>query len=240
MLPSANSLRSLLLHFTIVLTLAGAAFAQKSISVSKTTKDGTDIVTIRYKEPGSKETKELTANVPLTKGTSADDKAEKVKAAINAVGNASVSAAVDATKTNKVNVTGAAGVTIKSANLSGASGEARDAAATMANEDCEFTTTCLGALEFVDGGGDLSTFTIGTARGEVELTLLDYGSVENAMNAALLQLQDFGIDAWMPDDSTIAIFVDRELDREAYFGCTDAGVMQISELSSFTCDGCCD
>ncbi len=239
MLPSVNALRNLLVHATLVLTLAAAAFAQKSISVSSPTKDGTDIVTIRYKEAGSKETKSVTANVPLTKGTSAADKAVKVKEAINGSGDPKVSAAVDATKPNKVNVTGAAGVTIKSVNLSGASGERRDAAASMANVDCVFTTQCVGAQESFDGDGDPSTFTIGTARGEVEVTLLDYGSVEEAMYAALLQLQEFGIDAWMQDDSTIAIFVDRELDQEAYFGCTDAGLVQISELST-SCDGCGD
>lgn len=240
MLPSLHSVRNMLFHVTLVLTLAGAAVAQDSITVSPTKKDGTDIVTIRYKVDGDKKTKELTANVDLAKGIDGPTKAGKVKAAINAVHDPKITADVDATNTSTVKITGATGVTILSSNLSGASGEKRDAKPAIAHASCLFTTSSLGELEFVDGYGDLSTFTIGTARGEVEVTLLDYGSVQAAMEAALAELQDFGIDAWMPNGKTIEMSIDPELDQWACFGCTDSGVVQVSEMSRLDCVDCCD
>lgn len=226
---ATKALRSLQSFAVLAVLLVGSSLAQNSISVSATTKDGTDIVTIRYKKSGDAETHPLSVNVVLTKGTTAEDKAKKIKEAINAAGDSNVSAEIDANKKNKVKITGATGVTIKSANCSGASGEARDALADL-DETCLFTTTLRGALRYSDGDGDASTFRIGTARGEVVVFLEDAGSIAAAMESALDQLQDLGIDAWMPDASTIAFHVDVERDREAYFGCTDAGVVQVSEL----------
>jgi hypothetical protein len=228
---ATKALRSVLSYAILVVLLVGAAVAQNSITVSSPTKDGTDIVTIRYKKSGDAQTYDLVVNVDLTKGTKAEAKATAIKDAINAAGDPNVSADIDATKKNKVKVTGAAGVTIKSSNCSGASGEARDAMADP-DETCLFTTTLTGALQYTDGNGDASVFRIGTERGEVEVFLEEAGSIEAAMASALARLQDLGIDAWMPDESTIAFHVDVEIDREAYFGCTDAGVVQVSELRS--------
>lgn len=223
---------------TLLLSLAfsGLAHAQKSIVVSKPTKTGTDHVTIRYKVNGDAQTHTVAPSVDIPAGTSAADKAKLVRDAINGQ-DPNVTASIPAGNSNKVNITGPNGVTIRSANLSGSSGEARDGLASAGLLPTTFSFSLEGKFEFVDGTGDSSTLLLGTDRGEVLLHLEAFDSTGAAMMQAAEELADFGIPVVMTDDLVLKFAVDAELDGTVLFGCTDMGIMSHAGLADMEADG---
>lgn len=179
---------------------------------------------MRYKESGSSETKSLEVDVTIPKDTSAEKKAELVEAAIDAQNNSNVRTEISAIKKSKINITGGNGATIKSADISGASGEARDTIACDDSITYEFTCTLAGDLKTTDLDGEAAIVAVDTARGLIEVDLTTVDSLEQAFEILVQGLEDLGLSVTVVGTLSLKFEMEADLDQEAIFGCTDYGM----------------
>lgn len=224
-----RKLCALALPLVLAFAVDSQAVAQNgSLTVSTPSKDGSDIITVRFEE--GPETKHVEVKVPVTKGMDlkkkATDFAEALQKELKAKGHGD-KIKVEASG-NDINFTPADGIELKSLKLTGASGQ-RDkwSAANFFEGDVELNGDIIG----VDGFEKASVLALGTARGVVELSLAEFESVESAMHALAQGLADLGIQAEMTGFNSISLSLD-DKDEGIIFECTDLGLSITGELST--------
>lgn len=226
-----RSISSLCLIAATCLLFEAQALAQKSITLSTPAKDGTDIITIRYKQGA--ETKAVDVKVPVSKGLDPKVKAKRFEDAINENDDLKkkVSASVNSSDPNTIDITPKDGITIRKVKLTGATGERDDAMADV-SDDIEdgFSLQITGILEYADPDGDPSYLMVGTDNVTVEYPLVS-GMLPHQIAAGVVDmLVEQGIEAEFVEPAGIGFTYVQEEQGAVRFGCSDAGAVLVTSL----------
>ncbi|TAJ12047.1 MAG: hypothetical protein EPO68_13965 [Planctomycetota bacterium] len=216
--------------------LSSTLVAQKTMTVSKPTQDGTETISVTIKD-GTKPSEDFTVTVEIKKKTGAKDTTKEQKAT-------AIAEALDADARLKAKATGdkikveAEGATVKLRTLSKTnnSAEAVDkVTAAMAEGPQEFEMSCVALdadLVGVDGDGAASALRVGTARGTVEVLFADVAGVEEAVSLAAEGLTQLGVPVTMSDTGAFSFPIDAELDQYMLYGCTEPNAAQSNALAN--------
>jgi hypothetical protein len=224
-----RTIRTLALPLLMAFTLGSQAFAQgPTLDVSKPTKDGKDIVTVRVQHGA--ETKSIEVVVPVEQGLDPKIKAQRFKDSLdkkiaaegldNHLGVKANGPTLEFVPQN--------GATVRSLKLTGATGE-RDSwkASTLFEGSVELA----GFITGLDGLGEPSVLAIGTARGDVEIAPAEFGSIDAAMKALADGLADIGIQSETTSTGGLAFTLSDE-DQGFTFESTDTGLVITGELAA--------
>lgn len=218
------------LTLALPLLLSSALVAQKTMTVSKPTQDGTETISVTIKD-GTKPSEDFTLTVDIKKGTKKEDKAKAIAEVLDADARLKATATGDKIKVE------AEGATVKLRTLSKTNNSAEPVdkvTAAMAEGPQEFEMSCVAlsdGIVGVDGDGDASALRVGTARGTVEVLFEEFGSVEDAVASVAQGLTDLGLLVTMSDPGTFSFPIHAELDQYVLYGCTEPSALQTATIA---------
>lgn len=196
---------------------------------SSPTKDKTEVVVVSYVDPnGQSQSPEV--NVPLKKGMTADEKAQAIADAMNAMGGLSA-----ATLTGGgVLVAATGGGQLRKVSVSNNTGE-KENTAKVTNSALSATVSFAGTATGLNSDGDAAEVMVGTRAGRVVVSSSSLGSIESLVSALVDELAAIGVIAQQTDAATLELALGAE-DWLAY-GCDDMGLVQTASVEVADVDG---